>query len=98
MVSRTRRSNGSHFSSSASLDLSCSVHCRKKCGKVFRQKPDFAFINTVCLDLTIACQKIIVSIKNGKVGWLGQRVKVGDKHLPAFLFTGRGQTDAGFEL
>jgi hypothetical protein len=43
------------------------------------------------LRLTIACQKIILSIKNGKVGWFGQRVKVGDKHLPAFLFAGCGR-------
>jgi len=48
--------------------------------------------------LTDSPQKIIIPIKNGKVGWFGQRVKVGDKHLPAFLFAGRGQTDAGFEL
>jgi hypothetical protein len=26
--------------------------------------------------------------KNGKDCWFGQRAKVGDKHLPAFLFAG----------
>jgi hypothetical protein len=44
----------------------------------------------------VAAKNLFLPVKNGKVCWFGQRAKVGDEYLPAFLFAARRAADAVF--
>jgi hypothetical protein len=46
----------------------------------------------------MAAKNLLFWFENGKVCWFGQRAKVGDEYLPAFLFAASCAADAILSL